>query len=1077
MRPWIVSFFLIFVFSASLAGSQEAQTPNWYVSARKYICEKEYDISFQNDCAVPGCGSAYHATNPAQNLRVYFSAQDIKIVSRIQYPPSWVLELEAPSVLNGKAGGKTPDSGSFIPEKNKIQIQGEGLSETFTNEKSGVLQCFTIENKEITKSPLVIRIEWNTSLKTRDTGKGIEFIYKEEPVVFYGDFEALDKTKRKLPLNQSITGNTVNLSIDDSNSVYPLEIKSLIRKPYTVPDKTLSVNQDFAGFGFSVATAGDVNGDGFTDVIVGAPYFDNGQTDEGAAFLYRGYPSGLETIPAWMAEGNNTEAHMGWSVATAGDVNGDGYWDVIIGTPYADTILGDVDVGSAEVFHGSEKGLGGAADWAKNGGFANDRFGWSVASAGDVNGDGYSEIIVGAPFEFDDFSEDGTAYVFKGTADGISEGDAWWSVAPVDQTSARFGYCVASAGDVNADGYSDVIIGCPNYTSDNDQEGASYVYLGGSEGLSETTAWYAESNQAGARFGWSVASAGDVNGDGYGDVIIGAPRHTSGFAWEQGRGFIYFGNSGGVSVSPDWEQTTYSYQIDAHFGTSVACAGDVNGDGYSDVIIGTPMDGDKESPEMGRASIYYGSSSGPGVFSDWSAGAAMPDPSQHAHYGYSVATAGDINGDGYSDVIVGAPYDPEIQGEVQPLDEGYAYVYYGATDRLSTEPGWNFQSDKENSSLGMVTATAGDVNGDGFADVIIAAPYFDNGQENEGAVFIWHGAESGIPPAPSWEAEGDQIEARFGFSAATAGDVNGDGYDDIIVGAPNDVGNLSYPGEGRVFLWYGSQSGLGDPGNPLNADWKRRGYQENAAFGTSVASAGDVNGDGFCDVIIGAPGYDWDLLTDNGIAQVYRGAGGGLETSPSWGVSGDKPGCMFGWSVACAGDVNKDGFFDVVVGAPFYSSLGTTDTLHQGAARAYLGSESGLNTQSEWFDLGAYPSHNFGYSVCGAGDVDGDGFSDILIGVPGAGSGTGSISLYHGSHLGPVSLNGGDFVLNSDDEGSMFGYSVSCAGDIDNDGKADMIIGSPLSRETEARERKGERSRYYSIIPKTPAMQSGHTRD
>ncbi|MBK8553946.1 MAG: FG-GAP repeat protein [Ignavibacteria bacterium] len=144
----------------------------------------------------------------------------------------------------------------------------------------------------------------------------------------------------------------------------------------------------------SVSSAGDVNGDGYSDVIVGAPYFDNGQNDEGAAFVYHGSVTGLSTFSNWSAEGNQSLAYFGTSVSTAGDVNGDGYSDVIVGAYWFDN--GHTQEGKAFVYHGSASGLSLTPNWSAEGNQAGTYYGNSVSSAGDVNGDGYSDVIVGA---------------------------------------------------------------------------------------------------------------------------------------------------------------------------------------------------------------------------------------------------------------------------------------------------------------------------------------------------------------------------------------------------------------------------------------------------------------------------------------------------------------------------------------------------------------------------------------------------------------------------------------------------------------------------------------------------------
>jgi parallel beta-helix repeat protein len=386
-----------------------------------------------------------------------------------------------------------------------------------------------------------------------------------------------------------------------------------------------------------------VNGDGYSDVIVGAHAYDNGQNNEGRAYVYHGSATGLSTSFAWTAESNQTDAYFGWSVASAGDVNGDGYSDVIVGARAYDN--GETDEGRAYVYHGSATGLSASSAWTAESNQSDASFGYSVANAGDVNGDGYSDVIVGA-YAYDNGEDgEGRAYLYHGSATGLLTGPAW--TAEGNQTDAYFGRSVASAGDVNGDGYSDVIVGARAY------DGRAYVYHGSATGLSTSFAWTAEGNQTEYYFGWSVASAGDVNGDGYSDVIVGVFYSNDGIA------YVYHGSATGLSTSFAW--TAESNQSSALEGWSVASAGDVNGDGYSDVIVGAHF-------FFGRAYVYHGSATGLSTSSAWTAESKTTD----GHCGWSVASAGDVNGDGYSDVIVGAIYHSH-----DPSDDGRVFVYHG----------------------------------------------------------------------------------------------------------------------------------------------------------------------------------------------------------------------------------------------------------------------------------------------------------------------------------------------------------------------------------------------------------------
>src|SRR5262249_19327079 len=150
------------------------------------------------------------------------------------------------------------------------------------------------------------------------------------------------------------------------------------------------------------------------------------------------------------------------------------------------------------------------------------------------------------------------------------------AVLEANLASAQFGMSVASAGDVNGDGYADIIIGAPEATHGQGAEGQAYLYYGSAGGIQTTPAWVTQPDQGAAQYGYSVASAGDVNGDGYSDVVVGAPGEGTG-----GKAFVYCGSATGLATTPSW--TGDPSQAGAGYGTSVSTAGDVNGDGFSDV--------------------------------------------------------------------------------------------------------------------------------------------------------------------------------------------------------------------------------------------------------------------------------------------------------------------------------------------------------------------------------------------------------------------------------------------------------------------------------------------------------------
>ncbi|MCI0585086.1 MAG: FG-GAP-like repeat-containing protein, partial [Chloroflexi bacterium] len=444
---------------------------------------------------------------------------------------AWKLRLC--TVSFGRGGDARPvECGAVRPNSNRVELERGALLEWFVNDERGIEQGWTIAAPPpgSREDPLWIGLDFvGLSLRIDDGGRSAVLVDREgETRLCYRGLTAIDATGRELDARLRSSPDGVGVCIDDRGALYPLDVDPVL----TGPAWTKDGDQAGAQMGFSVSSAGDVNADGYSDVVVGASHYDNGQVDEGRAFLFLGSAAGLSLSPAWTRDGDQAGAVFGAAVAMAGDVNGDGYSDVIVGANGHDN--GQSAEGRATVYLGSASGLSTGQAWTAEGDQAFVFFGYSAGTAGDVNGDGYSDVIVGAPFFDNGQADEGRAFVYLGSAAGLSASPAW--SAESNQGLALLGISVATAGDVNGDGYSDVIVGAHLFDNGQSNEGRAFAYLGSATGLSTSPSWTREGDQADGGFGRSVATAGDLNGDGSSDVIVGALGFDNGQT-DEGRAY------------------------------------------------------------------------------------------------------------------------------------------------------------------------------------------------------------------------------------------------------------------------------------------------------------------------------------------------------------------------------------------------------------------------------------------------------------------------------------------------------------------------------------------------------------
>ena len=1032
--------------------------------------------------------------------------------------------------------------------------------------------------------------------------------------------------------------------------------------------------------GVSVSSAGDVNGDGYDDLIIGSRGAGpNGESYAGEIHVVYGGArapgtdgvlalSALDGANGFTLTGIDPYDYAGISVSSAGDVNGDGYDDLIIGADGADS-----DAGETHVVYGARapgtngvlalSALDGTNGFTVSGRDPDDESGASVSSAGDVNGDGYDDLIIGArgadPGQVRGAGpggvRSGETHVVYGAAsapgtDGVLalsalDGTNGFTLSGIDPNDLS-GYSVSSAGDVNGDGYDDLIIGARGADPNGSRSGEAHVVYGGAsapgtDGMLDLSALDGSNGFTLTGIdpydyaGVSVSSAGDVNGDGYDDLIIGASKADPSAESNAGESYVVYGaaSAPGTEGVLDLSAldgtngfTLTGIDADDESGVSVSSAGDVNGDGYDDLIIGARGGDPNEESDAGETYVVYGGASAPGANGvlalsalDGTNGFVLTGTGPYDYAGVSVSSAGDVNGDGYDDLIIGAD-----GADPNGLNSGETHVVYGgATGTESIVPvtaQGTVSADSFTGNAGADTFTeiaSGDVVRGGAGDDRISVTaldfaHLDGGTGTDTLVLAGSGLSldlTGVGTAgvdvdvdsvevidlsgagadtlvldalavfdvteerdggmASLDVRGDAddtVDLRDGSfifsSTATEADATYDVYRDgnahvrvqdgvVVKIAPvfTSAGHASVvenqvvasvvytavagnaDGDALTYSLSGTDAGLfmidpdtgevrfravpdfenpadddgdnvhdvtvtasdGDSGRTVHTvaitvtdenheiialsgldgtnGFTLTGIDRDDLSGASVSSAGDVNGDGYDDLIIGARFADSNVRNSGETYVVYGGAsapgkGGVLALSALDGtngftLTGIDQNDFSGRSVSSAGDVNGDGYDDLIIGAfradPNGDRSGETYVVYGGAS--VPGADGVLELSAldgtNGFTLTGMDRDDYsGRSVSSAGDVNGDGYDDLIIGVPGAdpnGGGSGETHVVYGGARAPgkggvlavSALDGTNgFTLTGIDRLDGSGGSVSSAGDVNGDGYDDLIIGA-----------------------------------
>jgi hypothetical protein len=519
----------------------------------------------------------------------------------------------------------------------------------------------------------------------------------------------------------------------------------------TVAGATFSGIADFDHSGYSVSTAGDVNGDGLADLVIGAPGVDLAGNRRGQNYLVYGQPGGRPlsgpvdladvggAVAGAIFSGANDNDQSGFSVSTAGDVNGDGLDDLVIGAVY-----GNNETGQSYLVYGRPDGsplfgslnlanVGGSmAGAAFNGIESGDRTGGSVSGAGDVNGDGLDDLLIGATHASAGGSDRGRSYLVYGQPANDNPLSGGMNLINTGGTllGATFngignwhysGWSVSGAGDINGDSLDDFLIAAPSAGPGNSGRGQTYLVYGQPAG-SPLSGAFTLADVGGAvagatfngienydRSSWSVSAAGDVNGDGLDDLVIGGM-----YANNQGQIYLIYGQDNDNPLSGPLDLADLGGAVAGaifngihngdYAGRSVSGAGDVNGDGLDDLLIGA-INANQVYLVYGQpnAALLSGSLDLADVGGAM-AGATFNGVESGDLTGVSVSGAGDVNGDGLADLLLATPY-----ADATGSDRGQSYLVYGRRENRVTwvDPGNNTWDDHLN-WFGFEGPVAGD---------------------------------------------------------------------------------------------------------------------------------------------------------------------------------------------------------------------------------------------------------------------------------------------------------------------------------------------------------------------------------
>jgi len=842
-------------------------------------------------------------------------------------------------------------------------------------------------------------------------------------------------------------------------------------------------------FGWGLAALGDLDGDGVTDLAVGANYDDDGDTDTGAVYILflntDGNTKNAQKISMLYGNFNvfytlKAGDRLGVALAALGDLDGDSVVDLAVGAFLDDD--GGTNAGAVYVLFLTSDGMVKAAQKlsALYGNFNafytleySDVSSISVAALGDLNGDSLTDLAVGSVLDDDGFLDAGAVYVLFLETSGIIKGaqklsmlygnfNVFYSLDADD----RIGISVAALGDLDGDGVTELAVGAELDDDGGVNVGAAYILFletnGNVKAAQKLSGLYGDFNvfytlEASDGFAYGMAALGDISGDGVMDMAVGARYDDDGGA-DTGSVYLVFLESDGtakaalkISMLYGYYNGVYSLNTSDSFGISVAALGDLDGDGVTDLAVGANFD-DDGGASTGAVYIInlnesYCETPGP-TSVPVPTTSALPSPIPTV---LPASTSTTCFTDGTAK-------------DVQKLSA--LYGNFNAFYALNTSDGF-----------GNSVAALGDLDDDGVVDLVVGARFDDDGGDNAGAAYVlFLDTNENVKDAQklsnlygnfgSFYALG--ALDYFGWAVAALGDFDGDTVVDLAVGACGDNDGAS--NAGAVYVLFLSTDGIVAGSQKISSLYGNFNsfYTLDASdlFGFSVAALGDVDKDGVNDLAVGAINDDDGVVNAGALYVLFFNTDGMVKNAQKismlygnfatfYTIAAD----LLGRSVADLGDVDGDGVVDLAVGALFDDDGGdnagavyvlfleTTGQVH-----------SAQKISSLYGQLNAFYTFSggelFGQSVVALGDIDNDKVVDLAVGAMGDDDGfTDAGAVYmlflesdgnvkSAQKLSNVYGNFGAFYTL--DEYDKFGFELASVGDIDGDGVPDLAVGAPF---------------------------------